>query len=119
MQKHIGEQYTATITTVTGFGLFVTLNDLYIDGLVHIASLGQEYFDYDEKRQRLIGELGTTFGLGEPVLIQVAGVNMDLLQIDFALVKKLSDPKTVKPKASKSKTKAKTTTKTKKPATKK
>lgn len=113
MQKHIGEQYTATITTVTGFGLFVTLNDLYIDGLVHIASLGQEYFDYDEKRQRLIGELGTTFGLGEPVLIQVAGVNMDLLQIDFALVKKLSDPKTVKPKASKAKTKAKTSPKTK------
>lgn len=88
---------------------------------MHIASLGQEYFDYDEKRQRLIGELGTTFGLGEPVLIQVAGVNMDLLQIDFALVKKLNDPKTVKPKASKakSKTKTKTTTKTKKPATKK
>lgn len=111
MQKHIGEEYTATITTVTNFGLFVTLNELYIDGLIHIASLGNEYFDYDEKRQRLIGELGTTFALGEQLSIKVLGVNMDLLQIDFGLVKKLEDkpnkPKKDKAKSPKTKSKSK------------
>ena len=92
MQQHVGDAYVGTVTSVTNFGLFVTLNELFIDGLIHISHLGQEFFDYDERRQRLIGERGTSFGLGDQLQIKVAGVNMDLLQIDFALVTKLGAP---------------------------
>ena len=90
MQRHIGDEFTATVTTVTSFGLFVTLNELFIEGLIHISGLGNEYFDYDEREQKLIGDKGSKFGLGDSLLIQVAGVNMDLLQIDFKLVEQLS-----------------------------
>lgn len=90
MQRHIGDEFTATVATVTSFGLFVTLNELFIEGLIHISGLGNEYFDYDEREQKLIGDKGSKFGLGDSLLIQVAGVNMDLLQIDFKLVEQLS-----------------------------
>ena len=101
MGRHLGEEFVGTITTVTNFGLFVTLNELFIDGLLHISHLGQEFFEYDEKRQKLLGETGTNFGLGEQVLIKVAGVNMDLLQIDFMLLQKLNDNKPKNKKSAK------------------
>ncbi|MDO4441770.1 MAG: ribonuclease R [Moraxella sp.] len=104
MQRHLGDEFVGTITTVTSFGLFVTLNDLFIDGLIHISGLGQEYFDYDERQQALVGERGSVFRLGEQVLIKVAGVNMDLLQVDFMLIEKLGSEKPIKDKAAKNKT---------------
>ncbi|MFW2177795.1 MULTISPECIES: ribonuclease R [unclassified Moraxella] len=90
MREHIGEEYDAVVTTVTNFGLFVTLTDVLIDGLIHISHLGQDYFVYDEKAQQLVGEKsGLVFGLGDKVRIKVAGVNMDTQQIDFDLVAQL------------------------------
>ncbi len=90
MKDHVGEEFKGTITTVTSFGLFVMLNDLYIDGLVHISNVGDDYFVYDDKQQQLIGkDKGGLFGLGDEVKVKVAGVNMDLLQIDFDLTAKL------------------------------
>jgi ribonuclease R len=66
------------------------LTDLYIDGLVHISNVGDDFFVYDEQQQQLIGkDKGTLFGLGDSVKVKVAGVNMDLLQIDFDLKAKL------------------------------
>lgn len=91
MQRHVGDEFAATVTTVTSFGLFATLNDLFIEGLIHISNLGDDYFSYDECEQKLIGDKGKSFGLGDGITIQVAAVNMDLLQIDFALVEKLDD----------------------------
>lgn len=104
MQRHIGDKFTATVATVTSFGLFVTLNELFIEGLIHISGLGNEYFEYDEREQKLIGAKGSKFGLGDSLLIQVAGVNMDLLQIDFKLIEKLqsSDAKSPSKVAKKS-----------------
>ena len=90
MQRHIGDEFNATVTTVTNFGLFVTLDALFIEGLIHISQLGDEYFTYDEREQKLIGERGSRFGLGDRLIIQVAGVNMDLLQIDFCLIEQLN-----------------------------
>ena len=90
MQRHIGDEFNATVTTVTNFGLFVTLDALFIEGLIHISQLGDEYFTYDECEQKLIGERGSRFGLGDGLIIQVAGVNMDLLQIDFCLIEQLN-----------------------------
>ena len=90
MKDHVGEEFNGVVTTVTSFGLFVTLTDLYIDGLVHISNVGNDFFVYDEKQQQLIGkDKGTLFGLGDSVRVKVAGVNMDLLQIDFDLQEKL------------------------------
>lgn len=90
MKDHVGEEFNGVVTTVTSFGLFITLTDLYIDGLVHISNVGNDFFVYDEKQQQLIGkDKGTLFGLGDLVRVKVAGVNMDLLQIDFELIEKL------------------------------
>lgn len=90
MKDHVGEEFNGVITTVTSFGLFVTLTDLYIDGLVHISNVGDDFFVYDEKQQQLIGkDKNSLFGLGDLVKVKVAGVNMDLLQIDFDLTAKL------------------------------
>ncbi|MBU5617189.1 ribonuclease R [Psychrobacter sp. TAE2020] len=90
MKDHVGEEFDGTVTTVTSFGLFVMLDDLYIDGLVHISNVGDDFFVYDEKQQQLIGkDKGGLFGLGDSVRVKVAGVNMDLLQIDFDLQTKL------------------------------
>ena len=90
MKDHVGEEFNGVVTTVTSFGLFVTLTDLYIDGLVHISNVGDDFFVYDEQQQQLIGkDKGTLFGLGDLVKVKVAGVNMDLLQIDFDLKAKL------------------------------
>ncbi|WII95637.1 ribonuclease R [Moraxella haemolytica] len=104
MQKHLGDEFMGTITTVTNFGLFITLNDLFIDGLIHISNLSAEYYEYNEREQALIGERGSIFKLGEQLLIKVAGVNMDLLQVDFVLVEK-TDKTPKKTKTSKGKKK--------------
>ena len=90
MKDHIGEAFDAVVTTVTNFGLFVTLTDLFIDGLIHISHLGEDYFVYDDKAQQLFGEKsGLVFGLGDKVRVKVAAVNMETQQIDFDLVAQL------------------------------
>lgn len=106
MKDHVGEEFKGVITTVTNFGLFITLTDLFIDGLVHISNVGKDYFVYDEKQQQLIGQdHGNLYGLGDEVLVKVAAVNMDLLQIDFELIKKLKS--SAMNQSKKSRTKAK------------
>src|SRR5207247_5400315 len=56
MREHLGEEYAGTVTAVTSFGLFVTLDSLYVEGLVHITELGGEYYRFDEVKQELRGE---------------------------------------------------------------
>ena len=56
MQDHVGEEFDGTISGVTSFGLFVTLDELNVDGLVHISELGRDYFHFDPARHALIGE---------------------------------------------------------------
>ena len=90
MKDHIGEAFDAVVTTVTNFGLFVTLTDLFIDGLIHISHLGEDYFVYDDKAQQLFGEKsGLVFGLDDKIRVKVAAVNMETQQIDFDLVAQL------------------------------
>ena len=90
MKDHIGEEFDAVVTTVTSFGLFVTLTSLFIDGLIHISHLGEDYFVYDDKAQQLVGEKsGLVFGLGDKIRVKVAAVNMETQQIDFDLVSQL------------------------------
>ena len=87
MREHLGEEYAGTVSAVTSFGLFVTLSDMYVEGLVHITELGGEYFRFDEVRQELRGErTGIRYVLGTRVRVQVSRVDLDARKIDFRLV---------------------------------
>ncbi|MBF7688511.1 ribonuclease R [Acinetobacter rathckeae] len=91
MQQHLGDEFIGHITTVTEFGLFITLKDLYVDGMIHISQLGDDFFVYDASSQTLIGQnRGQIFGLGDEVKIQVAGVNLEERKIDFELMKQIT-----------------------------
>ncbi len=88
MRDFLGEEFTGTVTTVTSFGLFVTLESMFVEGLVHITELGGDYFRFDEARQELRGErTGVRFALGSRVLVQVIRVDLDGRRIDFRLVR--------------------------------
>lgn len=94
MQDHVGEIFNGIIASVTGFGFFVRLNDLFIDGLVHVSSLDNDYYRYDNIGQRLIGESsGVVYRLGDTVEIRVEAVHMDERKMDFALVSSSRKPR--------------------------
>ncbi|MBK9236668.1 MAG: ribonuclease R [Rhodoferax sp.] len=87
MREHLGEEYSGVVTSVTSFGLFVTLDALYVEGLVHITELGGEYFRFDEARQELRGErTGIRYAIGSRLNVQVSRVDLDGRRIDFRLV---------------------------------
>jgi ribonuclease R len=87
MREHLGEEFSGVVTSVTSFGLFVTLDAMYVEGLVHITELGGEYFRFDEGRQELRGErTGIRYALGSRVQVQVSRVDLDGRRIDFRLV---------------------------------
>jgi len=87
MQDHVGSEYVGTISGVTHFGLFVTLDELYVDGLVHISDLGQDYFQFDAAKHLLRGERsGARYQLGQRVNVKVVRVNLEQSKIDFVLV---------------------------------
>jgi ribonuclease R len=88
MREHLGEEYGGVVTTATSFGLFVTLDAMYVEGLVHITELGGEYFRFDEARQELRGERsGIRYAIGSRVRVQVSRVDLDGRKIDFRLVR--------------------------------
>ena len=92
MREHLGEEYSGVVTAATGFGLFVTLDAMYVEGLVHITELGGEYFRFDEMRQELRGErTGIRYGIGSRVRIQVSRVDLDGRKIDFRLVREADE----------------------------
>jgi len=87
MREHLGEEYGGVVSSATSFGLFVTLDAMYVEGLVHITELGGEYFRFDEARQELRGErTGTRYAIGTRVRIQVSRVDLDGRKIDFRLI---------------------------------
>ena len=87
MHQHLGEEYEGAVTSATAFGIFVTLDAMYVEGLVHITELGGEYFRFDEARQELRGErTGTRYAIGTRVRVQVSRVDLDGRKIDFRLV---------------------------------
>ncbi len=91
MQQHLGEEFIGNISAVTEFGLFVTLKDLYVDGMIHVSQLGDDFFIYDQASQSLVGQnRGQIFGLGDEVKIKVAGVNLDERKIDFELTQQIT-----------------------------
>ncbi len=86
MSHKIGEKLSGIVTSVTDFGLFVELEEFYIDGLVHITSLANDYYRFDGDRRQLIGESsGRVYRTGQSLEVQVSRVDMDQGRIDFAL----------------------------------
>jgi ribonuclease R len=120
IMDRIGDEFNGIITAVTGFGFFVELEKVYVEGLVHISNLPQDYFHFDAKTHQLQGErTGVRFRLGDKVKIRVARVDLDEKKIDFDLInrprskksksglKKSTKEKSTKAKSTKTKSKAK------------
>jgi ribonuclease R len=87
LQEHVGDEFDGVIAAVTSFGLFVELQPIYIEGLVHISALPGDYYSFDAAKQRLVGERsGRSYRLGGRVRVQVARVDLDDKKIDLELI---------------------------------
>lgn len=92
MLDKVGEIFQGLITGVTSFGLFVTLDDIYVEGLVHISVLGSDYFHYDPIHHRLRGERsGLDYRLADAITVRVVRVDVDERKIDFELTEGVKD----------------------------
>ncbi|MGB7650573.1 MAG: ribonuclease R [Gallionella sp.] len=86
MREHLGSVFTGTVSSVTSFGMFVSLDDLYVEGLVHISELGKDYFHFDASKHQLLGErTGQKYRLGDRVEVRVVKVDMESTKVDFVL----------------------------------
>lgn len=86
MAQHVGAEFDGIITGVKDYGLYVELNDLFIEGLVHISTLIDDYYVYKEKTHSLVGERGRAFRLGDEVRVLVDRVDHSRHLIDFSVV---------------------------------
>ncbi|MCP5277301.1 MAG: ribonuclease R [Thiobacillus sp.] len=87
MQDKINEEFDGVISAVVSFGVFVALNEVFVEGLVHVSELGSDYFHFDAARHQMMGErTGRRYRLGDKVRIRVVSVDIETSRIDFALV---------------------------------
>ncbi|HEX9016086.1 MAG TPA: RNB domain-containing ribonuclease, partial [Chloroflexota bacterium] len=87
MKRHVGDEFAGVIAGVTKFGLFVEINDLMVEGLVHISDLADDYYLFDEKRYSLRGRSrGKVYRLGDEIRVQVMGVDTEEHRINFTIV---------------------------------
>jgi ribonuclease R len=87
MRDHVGGEYEGVVTGVTHFGLFVMLNDFFVEGLIHVTSLGNDYYHSEHGGLRLSGErTGMSFGLGDTLRVRVTRVDVEDAKIDLQLV---------------------------------
>ncbi len=78
MMDKIGQEFEGVVSSVTSFGLFVELSKVYIDGLVHVTALGDDYYHFDASKHRLLGERSNqSYRLGDRVKVKVVKVNLD------------------------------------------
>jgi ribonuclease R len=87
MHDRIGEEFDGVISGVTEFGIFVELLEIYVDGLVHVTALDNDYFHFDPRHHRLLGErTRKIYRLSDPVRVRVVRVDLEEAKIDFELV---------------------------------
>jgi ribonuclease R len=87
MKDRLGDIFSGTISSVTGFGVFVSLDEIYIEGLIHVTDLGNDYYVFNKSKHALIGEKsGKSFGMGDRIKIKVAKIDMELSRIDLILI---------------------------------
>ncbi len=90
MERHLGEEFHGRISGVAAFGFFVTLEDVFVEGLVHVSGMTDDYYRLEERQHTLVGERGgQRFRLGDRVLVQVARVDKEARHIDFAVLRRL------------------------------
>jgi len=86
MRDHLGSDFTGTVSSVTNFGMFVSLDDLYVEGLVHISELGKDYYRFDAAKHQLLGErTGQRYRIGDRVRVRVVKVDLESTKVDFVL----------------------------------
>lgn len=86
MLDKVGEEFLGVISSVTNFGIFVELKEIYIEGLIHISLLPNDYYHFDPLRHEIYGERsGVRYRLGEPLTVKVVRVDLDEAKIDFML----------------------------------
>jgi ribonuclease R len=87
MERHIGDEFDGSISGVTSFGMFVRLNKYFVEGLIHLHDLSDDYYEFHEGKYALIGRnTGRRFRLADPVRVRVESVNKEKRQIDFVLL---------------------------------
>ena len=86
MRDRVGEEFEGSVSAVTSFGIFVALDDVYVEGLVHISELGQDYFHFDGTKHQLLGDrTRKRFRLADRVRVQIVRVDLETSRIDFVL----------------------------------
>jgi ribonuclease R len=104
MKDQVGEEFAGVITSVTSFGLFIELKDIYIEGLVHISTLRNDYYQFDSVKHALTGERsGKRYRLGDAAKVKVARVDLEQRQIDFVILEELAGMRSAKTKKKKAK----------------
>ena len=99
MMDKVGEVFEGIITGVTGFGIFVELQEIYVEGLVHVTALNNDYYHFDPGKHRLVGErTRKVYRLADKVVVKVMRVDLDERKIDFELVDSNAAPATTKKK---------------------
>jgi len=94
MQDKLGEEFDGTVAGVTSFGLFVALDGVYVEGLLHVTELGNDYFNYDKARHEMAGErTGVRYRLGDRLRVKVSRVDLETSKIDFVLVEAVGTAK--------------------------
>lgn len=93
MERHLGDEFSGTISDVRAFGFFVLLDDVFVDGLVHVSSMEDDYYAFHEDAYALVGQnTGRTFRLGDRVRVQVASVDREARRIDFIVLEREGAP---------------------------
>jgi ribonuclease R len=89
MLDRVGEIFNGVISQTTGFGIFIELNDIYVEGMIHISDLKDDYYIYDKVKRCLIGDrTKKKYRIGDEIKVKVVRVDLDRKEIDFVQVKK-------------------------------
>ena len=84
VRNRVGEVFSGTISAATGFGVFVLLDELFVEGLVHVSELGKDYFRFDASRHQLSGErTGKRFRMGDKMPVRIVRVDLEACRIDL------------------------------------
>ena len=100
MRAHIGEEFSGHVSGVVAFGLFVQLDEVYAEGLIHVSDMKDDYYRYDETGHRLVGQRhGGTFRLGDALRVRVKGIDEEHMEVDLELVETLQPRRAERGKA--------------------
>lgn len=92
MRERIGEDFDGTVASVVPFGIFVALDTVYVEGLVHVSELGEDYFQYDQIKHQMLGERsGKRYRLGDRLRVRLVRADLETGKIDFTLVEAPQD----------------------------